>query len=74
MVAAALVVVGVSGAEVVAAEVDVVPAVVVGAATKDAEVDGEVDDDTDVDVEDAHPAVERRNATVATSAAVRLAR
>ena len=70
VVAEAVVVVGVSGAEVVAAEVDVVAAIVVGTAIEDAEVDA----DAEVNVEDAHPAVERRIATVAARAAVRLAR
>ena len=72
VVAEAVVVVGVSGAEVVAAEVDVVAAIVVGTAIEDAEVDA--DADAEVNVEDAHPAVERRIATVAARAAVRLAR
>ena len=70
VVAEAVVVVGVSGAEVVAAEVDVVAAIVVGTAIEDAEVDA----DAEVNVEDAHPAVERRIATVAARAAARLAR
>ena len=80
VVAEAVVVVGVSGAEVVAAEVDVVAAIVVGTAIEDAEVEVEVevevdaDADAEVNVEDAHPAVERRIATVAARAAVRLAR
>ena len=74
VVAEAVVVVGVSGAEVVAAEVDVVAAIVVGTAIEDAEVDADADADAEVNVEDAHPAVERRIATVAARAAVRLAR
>lgn len=74
VVAEAVVVVGVSGAEVVAAEVDVVAAIVVGTAIEDAEVDADADADAEVNVEDAHPAVERRIATVAARAAARLAR